>query len=86
MYQFKISGPWWKIKHPKKDYPWPCEGNTKRTITIFDDDILNKTAPNTYTKVTGLCCCNIKIPDEDTVEMNEEKNLIMTNFTEMCGG
>lgn len=78
-YNFKIKGPWWKVKETKK-YPWPCKSLPNRTIEIFDDDILNKTSPGVYTKITGLGCMNILIPDEDTIEMNEEQHLTMYNL------
>ena len=59
-----------------KSYSWPCALEPERKIEIFTDDILQKDEVGKYTKLTGLCCCNIHIPDKDVKEIKKEINLI----------
>lgn len=73
-YDFTITD-YYQIKYPEKDYPWPCDSDLKRTITIYDDDILTKTAERTYTKHTGICCTHILIPDEDVIYKEKTAHL-----------
>lgn len=61
-----------------KEYPWPWGGQLDRTIMIYDDDILRRSEKGIFTKITGLCCLNIHIPEEDIIEaVDNEKHLIM---------
>ena len=69
-YDFKIKN-WCKIKDKQKTYPWPCKSQPERKIELFDDDILTKEKNGRYIKHTGLCCCNIIIPDEDLIHQNQ---------------
>ena len=64
-YNFKINR-YYTVKEGKV-YPWPCGSHPDRTIELFDDDILTKGENGTFTKQTGICCLNIKIPEEDVV-------------------
>lgn len=57
----------YKIKpdNDGEEYPWPCKAHPDRMIELSDDDILTKQLDGGgYTKHTGLCCINIKIPEE----------------------
>jgi hypothetical protein len=65
-------GKYLKVKENKK-YPWPYDGNPNRTIKLFTDDVLTKGPEGKYTKHTGICCCNIIIPEEDLIEVNNDK-------------
>jgi hypothetical protein len=55
-----------------KEYPWPCAKNPNRTILIFNDDMLQRASNGTFTKLTGIGCLNIQIPEEDIVEVGGE--------------
>lgn len=59
----------YQIKEGPKTYPWPCEIDPKRMITITTDDLFTKTHDGTIIKHTGVGCFGIKIPDEDLVEI-----------------
>ena len=59
----------YQIKEGPKTYPWPCEIDPKRTITITTDDLFTKTHDGTIIKHTGVGCFGIKIPNEDLVEI-----------------
>ena len=64
----------YKVKEAKV-YPWPCSRTPDRTIEIFPDDVL--TGKNgCYTKHTGLCCFNIRIPDADVVLVKKPIKLL----------
>ena len=73
-YDFKIDG-YYKIKHKEKEYPWPCDSEPNRMITIFDDDILTSSDGTSYMKHTGLGCFGIIIPEEDVVFYDELANM-----------
>lgn len=61
-----------------KSYSWPCIKNKNRTIQLFTDDVLRRTAPGVFAKITGICCVNILIPEEDIIEVtNDKRHLIM---------
>lgn len=61
-----------------KEYPWPCESLPDRTIMIYDDDILRRSEKGIFTKITGLCCLDIHIPEKDIVEeVDNKKHLVM---------
>ena len=62
---------YYKIKHASKEYPWPCELDKERTITITRNDILSKTTDGTIIKHSQPGCFGIVIPDDDLVELNE---------------
>ena len=55
-------------------YPWPCASDPHRTIKIFDDDILSRNSPGSFTKHTGFCCFGILIPESDIVEVKDNPN------------
>jgi hypothetical protein len=74
MYDFKIDG-YCKIKHEKKEYPWPCKSEPERLITIYGDDILTSSDGKTYMKHTGLGCFGIEIPKEDVIFCNDVARL-----------
>jgi len=59
----------YQIKEGPKTYPWPCEIDPKRTITITTDDLFTKTHDGTIIKHTGIGCFGIKIPNEDLIEI-----------------
>lgn len=73
-YDFKIKD-YYKIKAEKKDFPWPCKSEPERMITLYDDDILTKSADGTYMKQTGIGCFGIMIPDEDVSHFDDEISL-----------
>lgn len=56
-----------KVKEDK-EYPWPCKDRPNRTLKIFSDDVLHRTNPGVFSKVTGIGCSNILIPEEDIIE------------------
>jgi hypothetical protein len=74
-YDFTINKGWFKIKPKEKEYPWPCESDVGRMITIFDDDVLTHQEGNSYMKHTGIGCFGIIIPEEDLVEQSEPAHL-----------
>ncbi len=60
-----------QLKEGPKTYPWPCEVDPNRTITITTDDLFSKTHDGTIIKHTGVGCYGIHIPDEDLEEIFE---------------
>lgn len=72
--KYTISS-WYKIKHEKRQYPWPCESDRNRLITIRNDDVLTKSKDGTFMKHTGLGCFGITIPDDDLIKQDESINL-----------
>lgn|GEM_PF-1952333 len=62
---------YYKIRHASKNYPWPCEVDPKRMITVTKNDILSKMNDGTIIKHSQPGCSGILIPDEDLVELNE---------------
>lgn len=60
-----------KVKEDK-EYSWPCEPEPRRTIEIDTDDILVRERKGSFRKVSGICCFNIKIPEEDIIEVEED--------------
>lgn len=59
-------------------YPWPCDAEPERQITLFDDDILTKD-PSTgrYMVHTGIGCFNIVLTDDQVVVGAEDVSLRM---------
>jgi len=62
---------YYKIKHASKEYPWPCQLDQNRTITITRNDILSKTVDGTIIKHSQPGCFGILIPDSDLVVLDE---------------
>ncbi len=73
-YNFQVQ-PWYKLKYPEREYPWPCKSEPERTIQIFNDDVLTRTRKGVYMKHTGICCTSILIPDEDVELVETPANL-----------
>ena len=65
-YTFSING-WYSIKNKEKEYPWPCDTESGRKITIFSDDVLTRWGDGTFMKHTGIGCFGIRIPEEDLI-------------------
>ncbi|MFC1898227.1 hypothetical protein ACFLYJ_01515 [Candidatus Cloacimonadota bacterium] len=59
----------YQIKAGPKDYPWPCDVEPNRTITVTTDDLFSKTKDGTVIKHTGVGCYGILIPDDDLEEI-----------------
>lgn len=62
---------YYKIKAASKEYPWPCELDENRTITISRNDILSKCEDGTIIKHSQPGCFGIVIPEADLVELDE---------------
>jgi hypothetical protein len=75
-YDFYIDD-WYSIKEKEKEYPWPCESEVDRTITIFSDDVLTHQEGNSYMKHTGLGCLGIIIPKEDLIHHETRVHLVI---------
>lgn len=73
-YCFHIDD-WYSIRDEQKEYPWPCESDVDRKITIFNDDVLTHEDGNSYMKHTGLGCMGIIIPKEDLIHHETRANL-----------
>lgn len=74
-FAYKITE-YYRIKEHVKEYPWPCQPEPDRTITLYDWDVLTKCADGTYTKHTGLGCVNIGIPPEDVIFVTDKPGTI----------
>ena len=59
----------YQLKNGQKTYPWPCEIEPDRTITVTTDDLFSKTKDGTVIKHTGVGCYGIKIPGNDLMEI-----------------
>ncbi|MFC1453665.1 hypothetical protein ACFLQL_00610 [Verrucomicrobiota bacterium] len=70
-YNYELKN-YYKIKKAKGTYPWPCEIEPKRTITLTNKDILKKQAAGIFIKHTGLMCFGIKIPKKDIKYMKDK--------------
>jgi hypothetical protein len=70
---------YYKIKcvdgEEKKEYPWPCKDNPKRTVDIYNDDILvinsEENGICSVIKHTGLAAIGILIPKDDLKEYHD---------------
>ena len=67
---------YYKVKQDES-YPWSCESDPNRKMDLFTDDVLQKNENGTYTKLTGICCCNIVIPENDIEPIEKEIKLRM---------
>jgi hypothetical protein len=67
-----VVGRYYRVKKDG-EYPWPWGGDSTRTIHIYTDDVLGKSSDGIYTKITGMCCTGIHIPDENIVEEEDNK-------------
>ena len=74
-YKFSIDQ-YYKIKK-EAEYPWPCTDEPNRKITLFTDDVLTKSDDGTYTKHTGLCCCNIQLKDNEVEFIDDPVHLYL---------
>jgi hypothetical protein len=59
----------YQIKSDSTSYPWPCEDDATRTITVTKDDLFSKLKDGTVIKHTGVGCYGLLIPEEDLVEI-----------------
>lgn len=67
-------------------YPWPCQSNPRRTIIIFDDDVLTKRDDGKgYDCHTGIMKLMVQIPDSDVIPWEQEGNLVIGSFDEAFG-
>jgi len=80
-YDMREVGDYQKVYVDKK-YPWPCISHPNRIIQIYggdnDPDVLQRTSSGVFTCITGVCKVGILIPEEDIVEVkNDKTHLIM---------
>ena len=57
----------------RKSYPWPCEIDKDRTITLFPDDELIIRRNGLIAKTNGLFCLDIHVPTSDLVEIEPQE-------------
>ena len=61
----------YRIKHDEATYPWPCNSDPDRTITVTKHDLFSITIDGTVVKHTGVGCFGILIPKDDFIEIYE---------------
>jgi hypothetical protein len=65
---------WYSVKK-EGVYPWPSATDESRTIRVYPDDVLCLDSNGTYNKQSGVCCLNIRVPEEALTHHTEEITL-----------